>query len=83
MHVQFFIAFGWTFCIVLLLTVTLITYQQYHVGAGAPWSKADAIAYYTLNREAWAVAVGWIIFACTKGFGGYVILYKNICKLIP
>lgn len=30
---------------------------------------ADAL-YYSLTREAWPLALCWVIFACMQGFGG-------------
>jgi len=37
------------------------------------------VAYGTLNRLAWATAVAWVIFACSRGYGG---LFKSTFSLI-
>jgi len=30
------------------------------------------VAYGSLNRFAWALSIAWVIFACIKGYGGFV-----------
>lgn len=60
---------GWVVSLGLLLTVTFVTYDRYKEG-GNRWSRADIAAYYTLNRQAWALGLAWIVFACAKGLAG-------------
>ena len=33
-------------------------------------SKAENVAYLGLHRLAWGLAVGWLVFACCRGYGG-------------
>ena len=33
-------------------------------------SSAVSMTYGTLHRTAWAFVIGWIIFACSRGYGG-------------
>ena len=40
------------------------------VTAGLPLSKAAEYTYGGLHRLAWGVAVGWVVFACSRGYGG-------------
>ena len=62
---------GWIVAIVLGLTVVYGTWgaSKPH---GHPFSRAENIAYASLSRFTWAVAVAWVIFACQNGFGGKV-----------
>jgi peptidoglycan/LPS O-acetylase OafA/YrhL len=42
-------------------------------------SSAVSLTYGPLHRTAWAFVIGWIIFACSRGYGGiqYSILKFN------
>ena len=33
-------------------------------------SSAASIAYYGLHSLVWGLALAWVVFACTKGYGG-------------
>ena len=35
-----------------------------------PWSTFEACVYEMLSRLAWSVALGWVVVACAKGWGG-------------
>ena len=37
---------------------------------GEPKSEATNIAYGSLHRLAWGLALAWVVFACVKGYGG-------------
>ena len=44
-------------------------------------SMAENIIYGGFHRLAWAIAVSWVIFACSRGYGGLLILYSISIKL--
>ncbi|XP_057365085.1 nose resistant to fluoxetine protein 6-like [Daphnia carinata] len=35
-------------------------------------NPAISLFYGSLHRTAWAIAVAWIVYACTRGYGGFV-----------
>jgi len=37
-----------------------------------PLSEAANITYGGFHRLAWAMAVGWVVFACARGYGGWI-----------
>lgn len=53
----------------------------------AQTSKWKSATYISLVRSTWSITIGWIIFLCSNGYGGWVNtflslnLWKPICKL--
>ncbi|XP_013776461.1 O-acyltransferase like protein-like [Limulus polyphemus] len=45
-----------------------VVYGTYHVDM----SNSTTSLYNTLSRTAWAVGVGWVIYACVTGHGGFI-----------
>ena len=44
-----------------------------------PLSDTASAFYGGFHRAAWAIALGWLIFACCRGYGGNSVqlLYRN------
>jgi len=56
-------------CIGVLLVY--IPYTE-HVDGLEPWTPAQHAAFEALGRPAWALCVGWVVYACAAGYGGRV-----------
>ena len=39
---------------------------------GMDGSAAGAVAYDSLVRIGWPLALSWVVFACEKGYGGWL-----------
>ena len=76
---QVFVTVGWILSISIGLAVVfgLVAYLDEDQVEEIP--LAVSLTYGPLHRTAWAVSVGWIIFACVKGYGGiheyYLLFY--------
>lgn len=65
------VSLGWMVSIGLILTLTLVTYDQ-NRDFNDSWSHTSRVAFETLYRPLWSVAMSWLIFACATGYGGYI-----------
>ncbi|KAL5016720.1 hypothetical protein ScPMuIL_006309 [Solemya velum] len=63
-------AVGWGVALLIALSVVYGTYGYVH--SHTTMSHLVSIAYISLGRIAWSVAVGWVVFACATGHGGPV-----------
>ena len=48
--------------------------------AGADSSAAGAVAYDSFVRIMWPLALSWVVYACEKGYGGYLIRLRMISR---
>ena len=47
------------------------------------YSTAENIAYGGLYRAAWGLALGWVIFACSRGYGGWINDFLSWGAFVP
>ncbi|KAI9551728.1 hypothetical protein GHT06_022064 [Daphnia sinensis] len=71
---------GWMMAILSGLTVTYGMLPYLDENIVPVINPVVRISYGVLHHSAWALAVGWIIFACTHGCGGFVQRFLS-CKL--
>ena len=62
------LAFGIAFSVVYGLNIPL----RFDPKDPVPLTRMENSFYGGLSRLAWAVALSWVVFACTKGYGGWV-----------
>jgi len=59
---------GWC---VAFATMYLVIFGAFDmVQFGHQYNATEAALYASLHRVSWALAVGWLIFACNNGYGG-------------
>jgi hypothetical protein len=68
---------AWTvaICLVYLVIFGLNLPEVY---AGIPPSPEVNAIYGGFHRLTWAVAVGWMVFACCRGYGGKPCVVKQL-----
>lgn len=72
---------GW---IVSLGTIVAIIFGQYNIQQFNSTENLVASAFYdSCSRVTWCIALSWIIFACSKGFGGIVNWFLSLAMWIP
>lgn len=67
---------GWTLSIGVLL---YLLYGLYKVEL----TKVAAAAYSSLSHSAWAMALAWIVIACSTGNGGFLNRFLSATCLYP
>ena len=56
-----------------------VTFDDFSQPPEAPnLSLAASAVYGGFHRFAWAVAIGWVVFACCRGYGGQIFICKYI-----
>ncbi|XP_059481023.1 nose resistant to fluoxetine protein 6-like [Neocloeon triangulifer] len=69
------VAAGWALCLAVLYAVVFGSYDIFQYGREN--DSMEAALYGGLHRPAWALAVGWIIFACNCGYGGWITTFLS------
>lgn len=61
--------FGWLIC---SLGFIIPLWTIYYWNLGAPYTQLQASLYYNLCQVLWPLSMGWVILACTLGYGGII-----------
>ncbi|GFG29906.1 hypothetical protein Cfor_09924 [Coptotermes formosanus] len=70
------VVIGWTLCIGCLAA---LVYGLYNTEL----DRLPAAIYSSLSHTAWALALSWIVIACSTGYGGYVNKILSASFLYP
>lgn len=75
-YLKSLIATGWILAAIIGSLVTYGIYPYLDEKTVPVINPFVRVSYGALHHSAWAITVGWIIFACTHGYGG---LSKSSC----
>ncbi|XP_005101742.1 nose resistant to fluoxetine protein 6-like [Aplysia californica] len=72
------VVLGWLVAIGLTATITLVTYDENNDMATIMegWPMAGRLIHETFSRPVWALIIGWIVLACSSGYGGFLPLSR-------
>ncbi|XP_022092124.1 nose resistant to fluoxetine protein 6-like [Acanthaster planci] len=73
---------GWLVAAGIAISVLYGLYPTYHKPEVA-MSRAGEVAYGTLSRYAWGVALAWVTFACKYGYGGWINNFLSWTFWVP
>lgn len=62
---------NWIVCVVLLLLSTWLTERS--ILSNFAYNQSVEVIYALIIRPSWSIAIAWIVYACTQGYGGAVI----------
>ncbi|XP_052090838.1 nose resistant to fluoxetine protein 6-like [Mytilus californianus] len=77
---RFLNLFGW---LIAAVSACAVLYGVYDDVNGSRESREVSSFYITVHRTVWGAAVGWVIFACAHGYGGYVNTVLSWKGFIP
>nr|CAH0109554.1 unnamed protein product [Daphnia galeata] len=66
------VALGWTLSAVVGLAIVYGLYPYVDPSEVPEISSLLKMTYGPLHRTAWACVIAWVIFACSRGYGGFV-----------
>lgn len=69
------VCIGWLTCFVSI--AAMIFGPMNIVNPDKEENSIGAGLYSAITRPLWGVAIGWIIFACHRGYGGFVNLFLS------
>nr|CAD7397974.1 unnamed protein product [Timema poppensis] len=61
---------GWVTSLLIQAAVIFGAYRL--IQADYKYNVVEATLYGGLHRFAWALSVAWLVFACAKGYGGFI-----------
>ncbi|XP_035233367.1 nose resistant to fluoxetine protein 6-like [Stegodyphus dumicola] len=76
-HVSFFL---W---LASFVTCSAIIFGLHPYHDGRPMERGLAIFYAAVHRPSWALAIGWIVYACATGHGGVVNSFLSWKFFVP
>ncbi|GAB1611147.1 hypothetical protein Ahia01_001401800, partial [Argonauta hians] len=65
------------------ISALCVVYGLYNIMNGVVVSQWVNVLYITLHKPVWGLCVGWVIFACYNGYGGYVNTLLSWKALVP
>ncbi|XP_013390848.1 nose resistant to fluoxetine protein 6 [Lingula anatina] len=71
---------GW---VVATACALAVVYGVYDVYQGHPLSNDVGAFYNTMSRTVWGACVGWVIYACCTGYGGFVNTLLSWGAFVP
>lgn len=74
---------GWLVSAVLASGVLCGLYNAERGPGSIALTREESASYFALARIAWSVAVGWTLFACATGNGGYVNRLLSAKVFVP
>ncbi|XP_046631188.1 nose resistant to fluoxetine protein 6-like isoform X2 [Daphnia pulicaria] len=80
---KFLVAAGWIIATLLGLIATYGMFPYLDEATVPVIDPFIRVSYGVLNHSAWAITIGWIIFACTHGYGGFVHRFLSWKLFIP
>ncbi|CAL1546666.1 unnamed protein product [Lymnaea stagnalis] len=78
------VTFGWMISIGGALALVYVTYDYTKNGVTSlSWTDNSINAYEILRSPMWAICIGWVIFACASGYGGFINSFLSWQAWIP
>ncbi|XP_046631179.1 nose resistant to fluoxetine protein 6-like isoform X4 [Daphnia pulicaria] len=80
---KYLVAAGWITATLLGLIVTYGMFPYLDESTVPIINPFIVVSYGVLHHSAWAITIGWIIFACTHGYGGIINRFLSWKLFLP
>jgi hypothetical protein len=78
---QLFPLVGWLLAAVGGIGVVYgLDFEAFRVRGEEP-TRAGHVAYISLHRMVWGICVGWVVFACAKGYAGTRTYFQHVLRM--